>query len=164
MLSISRNKPANFLILGDLILDRYIEGNVRRISPEAPVPILFQTSERDVLGGAGNVASNICALGGNAYLVGLLGNDDPGAKFKDAIESIGIKLFEVVDPSRKTTIKTRLLGDRQQLLRVDSEDLSSISPFLENSVIESIKDLINKVSAIIISDYRKGLLIPNILK
>lgn len=164
MLSISRNKPANILILGDLILDRYIEGNVRRISPEAPVPILFQTSERDVLGGAGNVASNICALGGNAYLVGLLGNDDPGAKFKDAIEAIGIKLFEVVDPSRKTTIKTRLLGDRQQLLRVDSEDLSSISPFLENSVIESIKDLINKVSAIIISDYRKGLLSPNILK
>ena len=75
MFNFSQNKSVKILILGDVILDRYIEGHVKRISPEAPVPVLFQTHERDVLGGAGNVASNIQALGGVPVLIGVLGSD-----------------------------------------------------------------------------------------
>lgn len=163
MLSIKRNRSAEILILGDLILDRYIEGHVRRISPEAPVPVLFQTSDRYVLGGAGNVAHNIHTLGGKAVLVGLLGDDEAGLAFRNKIKDSVIELVPVIYPDRKTTVKTRLLGDRQQLLRVDNEDTSDINNTLEIKILDVVAQQIKKVSAVIISDYRKGLLTPFVL-
>lgn len=158
------NRSVNILILGDIILDRYIEGHVRRISPEAPVPVLLQTSDRDVLGGGGNVANNIRALGGQAFLVGVLGKDDAAERIKISADDLGIKLFHVVDNNRRTTVKTRLLGDRQQLLRVDNEDLVDINKAVELEIIANIDELLPQVEALIISDYRKGALTPFVLQ
>lgn len=164
MFNFSQKKSVNILILGDVILDRYIEGHVKRISPEAPVPVLFQTHERDVLGGAGNVASNIHALGGVPVLIGVLGSDDAGNRFTHAAQSLGIIFKPICDKDRTTTIKTRIVGDRQQLLRVDREVLSDITNKIENLVIETVEEFIHNSNAIIISDYRKGLLTPEVLK
>jgi D-beta-D-heptose 7-phosphate kinase / D-beta-D-heptose 1-phosphate adenosyltransferase len=157
------NSAGRFLVLGDLILDRYIEGHVKRISPEAPVPILLQKSERDVLGGAGNVANNIRALGGEAYLVGVLGNDRAAETIKRTAEQNGTRIFAVIDNDRCTTVKTRLLGDRQQLLRVDNEDVGDISNQTQNILLKNIDQLLPQVDAVVISDYRKGTLTSSIL-
>lgn len=158
------NKTVKILILGDLILDRYIEGDVVRISPEAPVPVLFQASDRDVLGGAGNVANNIRALGGEAVLVGVLGRDDAAERIKQCADLSGTKLFAVTSNSRRTSVKTRLLGNRQQLLRVDSEDLIDLDQETELKLLDCVLPLIIHADAIIISDYRKGTLTPLVLK
>lgn len=152
------------MVLGDLILDRYIEGHVKRISPEAPVPVLCQTSDRAVLGGAGNVANNISALGGIAHLVGVLGKDNAADVFCSAARQLGIQLHFVQDINRITTVKTRILGDRQQLLRVDNEDVKEISGELEFEILRLIKQLIQGKDAVIISDYRKGLLTTEVLR
>lgn len=164
MLSISNNLSIQILVIGDLILDHYVEGQVKRISPEAPVPILFQTSERDVLGGAGNVANNIRALGGQASLIGVLGQDFAADRFIDLAKAAGIKLSSIRDGKRNTSQKTRLLGDRQQLLRVDNETLSDVNEALEIEIIDTIRDLMSDVNGVIISDYRKGLLTPFVLQ
>ncbi len=164
MFDFTKKKPVSLLILGDLILDRYIEGQVKRISPEAPVPVLLQTAERDVLGGAGNVANNIRALGGEAFLVGVLGKDDAAERFKLCAQRSGTKLYAVIDDNRRTTVKTRLLGDRQQLLRVDCEDVDEVNEANEISILANVRQLVNQVNAIIISDYRKGALSSWVLK
>jgi D-beta-D-heptose 7-phosphate kinase/D-beta-D-heptose 1-phosphate adenosyltransferase len=158
------NKNVNILVLGDLILDRYIEGHVKRISPEAPVPVLLQTSDRDVLGGAGNVANNIKALGGEALLIGVTGRDDAAERIKTCAAQSGVNLIPIIDDNRRTTVKTRLLGDRQQLLRVDNEDLSDIAKNTEKKLFEALNEAIPQVDAIIISDYRKGTLTELILR
>lgn len=158
------NKNVNILVLGDLILDRYVEGHVKRISPEAPVPVLLQTTDRDVLGGAGNVANNIKALGGEALLIGVIGTDDAAERMKICATQSEVNFTPVIDHSRRTTVKTRLLGDRQQLLRVDNEDLSNIVADTEKKLFEAVNEAIPQVQAIIISDYRKGTLTKLILK
>ncbi len=164
MLHIDTNRKLNILILGDLILDKYIEGDVSRISPEAPVVVLKQTTERDVLGGAGNVASNIRALGGTPILVGVLGNDAAADRFRNAASKSNIEHFTILDDTRCTSVKTRLLGGRQQLLRVDHENSSHVSRTIELEIIEIIQKWIENIHAFIISDYKKGLLTPHILK
>lgn len=164
MFTIKKDPRVDILVLGDLILDHYIEGQVKRISPEAPVPILFQMAERDVLGGAGNVANNISALGATVYLVGVLGDDDAARRFSELAKNQKILISAILDSKRNTSQKTRLVGDRQQLLRVDNETIDEIDNEIEIKIIDLIGKMINKVKGVIISDYKKGLLTPFVLQ
>ncbi len=164
MLTLSQVEPKKIVILGDLILDHYIEGQVKRISPEAPVPVLSQKCERDVLGGAGNVANNITALGGRAHLIGVIGDDTAGQRILELAGKTGVSITPIVDPERITSKKTRLLGGQQQLLRVDNETLEEINTDLEDDLISLVVSTIHDASAIIISDYNKGILTKRVLQ
>ncbi|MCK5050735.1 MAG: D-glycero-beta-D-manno-heptose-7-phosphate kinase [Candidatus Cloacimonetes bacterium] len=149
-------KNQKIAVIGDLILDKYIYGEVDRISPEAPVPIVRVLKEKYVPGGAANVAANISTLGGNAYLFGIVGND----QYKDILlqktAEMNILTSGIFTDSKKTTIrKTRVIGLNQQLLRIDHENTDYIETHQEEEFINRLKD-INDLSAIIVSDYAKG--------
>ncbi|MDR0498634.1 MAG: D-glycero-beta-D-manno-heptose-7-phosphate kinase [Holophagales bacterium] len=145
------------LVFGDLMLDEYIFGDVNRISPEAPVPIVRITGEKRVLGGAANVASNLKALGAEPLLVGTIGNDNAGRHLIELLSKLGVDDSGLVkNPSQPTIIKTRVIGQHQQMLRIDREEPGL--PCAE--VVEELQDRINKMiqnaSAVIVSDYAKG--------
>lgn len=149
-------KNRKIAVIGDLILDKYIYGEVERISPEAPVPIVRVLREKYVPGGAANVAANISTLGGNPFLFGIVGND----QFKDILlqktEEMNIPTSGIFTDNNKTTIrKTRVIGLNQQLLRIDYENTDYIETHQEEKFITKLKD-INDLSAIIVSDYAKG--------
>ena len=119
---------ARVLCVGDIMLDRFVNGEVTRISPEAPVPILRVKNERMMLGGAGNVARNVAALGGQVTLVTLTGQDAAGDEINAALTNlVSVKTELVRDTTRQTTIKTRFIANTQQILRTDEEVFSSIS-------------------------------------
>ncbi|MDO9577856.1 MAG: PfkB family carbohydrate kinase [Candidatus Cloacimonadales bacterium] len=154
--TLSKFSDQKIAVIGDLILDKYIYGKVERISPEAPVPIVTVQRETFVPGGAANVAANVASLSGRAFLLGIVGPD----QFKD--ELIG-KLEEskidcrgvLIDSSKHTTLKTRVIGLNQQLLRIDREDTHYIESHFESEFLTRLKEIEN-LSAIILSDYAKG--------
>jgi D-beta-D-heptose 7-phosphate kinase/D-beta-D-heptose 1-phosphate adenosyltransferase len=156
----------NILCVGDIGIDKYIIGETNRISPEAPVPIVEVEKESEKLGCAGNVISNIVSLGGNATPCTIVGNDTDGNSIVDRLRNICLnqKKFPflsdgvLIDYERPTTVKTRIFSDHQQLLRFDRESTKEIDSKLEKLIVEFIKDTILDYSAIIISDYLKGLL------
>ena len=153
-----RNK--NILVVGDIILDEYVWGKASRLSPEAPVPVLEVKHKTHVAGGASNVANNICSLGGNAYLCGVLGNDLYFDILTSIFDSNGINSDMIIkDDTRPTTVKTRLIAhNNQQLARVDSESRNAISLNTIDRIIEKIENNISKMDLIICSDYSKGVL------
>ena len=121
-------KPRPVLVIGDVILDRYLEGHVERISPEAPAPVFESRGEREVTGGAANVAANVAALGAQAALVGVTGRDGDAARLRGLLSSRGISTRGLVaDAARPTTRKTRLMALHQQMLRVDRETREPVS-------------------------------------
>ncbi|MGK5084727.1 D-glycero-beta-D-manno-heptose-7-phosphate kinase [Bdellovibrionota bacterium FG-1] len=147
------------LVIGDLGVDRYTIGTVERISPEAPVPIVQVQSEQLKLGLAANVAENVQALGGNPYLVGVVGRDSGAVDFKKLLKAVPIRGTHLVsDPSRRTVLKDRVVSDRQQLLRIDFESLHPIGSKVEAQILGKVEALLPKVDAVIIEDYAKGLL------
>lgn len=150
----------NILVIGDIMLDAYFNGKVKRISPEAPVPVFLKKGERSTLGGAANVAANLVAAGQNASMLAIIGRDDHGQQLLDgfAAQEIDSELvLQVLD--RSTTTKTRFLADNhQQLLRLDVEDSSAISKEEENILLEKLATQIEKFDLVILSDYMKGLL------
>ena len=153
---IKKFKNQKIAVIGDLILDKYIYGEVDRISPEAPVPIVRVLREKYVPGGAANVAANISTLGGNPYLFGIVGND----QYKDILlqktVELNIPTSGIFTDSNKTTIrKTRVIGLNQQLLRIDHENTDYIETHQEDKFINKLKE-IKDLSAILISDYAKG--------
>ncbi len=144
--------------VGDLMLDRFVYGTVSRVSPEAPIPVLVRSRELKMLGGAGNVARNIAALGGSVALVGLVGGDAEG---HDAVRLVGeeqpaIEGYLVTDAERPTTLKTRFISGGQQLLRVDLEESRPVSGEVEQRLIRTIRDAARGAGVILISDYGKG--------
>jgi D-beta-D-heptose 7-phosphate kinase/D-beta-D-heptose 1-phosphate adenosyltransferase len=144
-------------VLGDVMLDEYLFGEVNRISPEAPVPIVRVTRERAVLGGAANVAANLKALGTEPLLIGLLQKDAAGDRVLGLLTGLGVSISGLVlDTSRPTIIKTRVIGQQQQMLRIDREE--SGQP--DAAVLLGLKDRLERAlgfaSALIISDYAKG--------
>lgn len=146
----------NIAVIGDLMLDKYIYGDVLRISPEAPIPIVTVKSEKYVPGGAANVATNIATLNGNAFLLGIVGEDYAKdillKKAKDfSINTNGV----IVDKTKKTILKERVIGQNQQLLRIDYEDTRYIGSYTNNLFLKNLEKL-NDISVIIISDYAKG--------
>jgi D-beta-D-heptose 7-phosphate kinase/D-beta-D-heptose 1-phosphate adenosyltransferase len=158
-------KGKKILIIGDVMLDRYIMGTVNRISPEAPVPVVNVRSEKLALGGAANVASNVRALGGIPLLLGTVGDDDTARIFKDTVESLGIRSeYLVVDKKRPTTIKTRVVANNQQVVRIDQEVNYDLSSRVERMVLSRARKLIRMADAVILEDYNKGLLSPSVIK
>lgn len=157
-------KGKKILVVGDLMLDKYISGEVTRISPEAPVPVLrVSSSSRKTLalGGAGNVAKNIATLGGTAYLVGLLGQDDAAREFSNLAIQEGLILERISWRHWTTNIKTRYLEHRgHHLLRVDEEETSTTSPHIERLLVNRCMGLLPGVQGVLVSDYAKGVLTP----
>ncbi|PID27475.1 MAG: D-glycero-beta-D-manno-heptose-7-phosphate kinase [Candidatus Cloacimonadota bacterium] len=162
---IKRFKGKKILIIGDLMIDHYIWGGVERISPEAPVPVVDVKGEEYRLGGAANVVSNIKSLGADPYFIGLVGNDENGKILKNLFIEKGINPDNIIaDSSRRTTIKTRILAHKQQIVRIDTEDRHFVDYETENLVIERLESLISNTDAVILEDYNKGILSKRIIK
>jgi D-glycero-beta-D-manno-heptose-7-phosphate kinase len=148
----------NVLVVGDVILDRFIVGRVTRISPEAPVPVVRFESENLRLGGAANVAHNINALGGRASLIGVVGNDAAGDRLSRLLAASGLDGVGLVrDPGRATTEKVRVVTERnQQVARIDYESDADVSGDVERAILEAISRAARRASALLVSDYLKG--------
>lgn len=154
------------LVVGDVMIDGYLLGKVDRISPEAPVPIINLSKREERLGGAANVALNLLALEAKPILCSVVGDDDGGKKFKELLDHSGLSKDGIVtSDTRRTTVKTRVIGDQQHLLRIDDEEVKSIDSNLEISLIERIESLVSQgVDAIILEDYNKGLLTKKVIE
>jgi len=152
-------KRKRILILGDLMLDKYIWGDVTRISPEAPVPVVEVNKDTSCLGGAGNVSHNLEKLGAFPILVGVVGDDNEGLWIKKNVSFDG-GIF--VDKVRPTTVKTRIIAHHQQVVRVDWEKKAPISSRMEENIFNFIQQ--EKYDGILFSDYNKGALTPSLVK
>ncbi|HVT12275.1 MAG TPA: bifunctional ADP-heptose synthase [Fimbriimonadaceae bacterium] len=152
------------LVVGDLMLDEYILGRATRISPEAPVMVIRQQSTMSMPGGAANVAKNIIALGGSATILGIVGNDPAADTLKRALAEQHIDHASLVhDPARPTTRKTRVLADHaHQVLRIDHEEETPLSEAAEADLLRQALALVDAHEAVILSDYLKGALTPNV--
>lgn len=148
---------AKVAILGDIMLDRYIWGDVNRISQEAPVPIVEVRHNSSRFGAAANVAENVASLGAHAALVGVVGDDDAGRELLSLLAGRGVDVEGVVtEPSRPTTTKLRVIAQSQQVVRADSEVTTDISGDAEARVIEGLRRAIEDSDVLIVSDYGKG--------
>ena len=153
------------LVIGDLILDEFVWGEVSRISPEAPVPVVWVKSESFMPGGAANVANNIASLGAKVYIAGVAGNDERAGILKEGLTEKGINTDGVItDDSRPTTLKTRVVAHHQQVVRIDREKIEGISAGVLDKIINYVKSIIEEMDAIIIEDYGKGVISAKLLK
>ena len=150
-------KNSNVLVIGDIMLDRYYWGKVRRISPEAPVPIVKMRRITETLGGAGNVANNLAGLGCGVTVVGLCGDDRTADRLRQIFKEKRIDDGLVTDPKRPTTTKTRIMAHKQQVLRLDEEAVHALPCDMLEQVRARITRDIPHSQAVIISDYGKGL-------
>ncbi len=160
---------ARILVLGDIMLDEYIQGSVERISPEAPIPVvnINNSGKRDIrLGGAANVFNNILSLGcRKLYLCGVAGSDPEGKHILNRLKAAGCDTAGVIaDKNRPTTLKTRIVSHNQQVIRLDREESAPLSRKTMDTVISFIKSRIDDIDAIVISDYEKGVVSPEILE
>lgn len=147
------------LVLGDLMIDEYIMGKVKRISPEAPVPVLKFADRNFKAGGASNVAENMKALGSEVLITGVANEDSAGYWLRNHFSELGIKIDGIIkEEGRPTTVKTRFSALGQQLLRVDNEVTECIKTYTQNAIIEYLNSNIKKIDAMVLSDYRKGVL------
>lgn len=152
------------VVLGDLMLDEFIWGRVRRISPEAPVPVVEVDRQTLALGGAGNVVSNLVALGAVATPVGMVGDDSDAERLRHAFRELDVSTDRLVlDGARPTTVKTRIIAHNQQVVRADRENRSPISSDLGDRVAQAFLGAIEAADAVVVSDYGKGLLTPRSL-
>ncbi|PIQ90092.1 MAG: D-glycero-beta-D-manno-heptose-7-phosphate kinase [Candidatus Omnitrophica bacterium CG11_big_fil_rev_8_21_14_0_20_41_12] len=162
---IRKFKQAKILVVGDLILDEYIYGSVERISPEAPVPVLWADKRTFVPGGTANVANNINSLGGKVALLGVTGDDTNSKILVNELKKRKINLQGIfVEKNRHTTVKTRILAGHQQVVRVDWEHTHDLSQELNAKILKFIKKNIRSFDAIIIEDYGKGVINVALLK
>ena len=156
---------ARVLTVGDVMLDRYVSGEVERISPEAPIPVLRVQAERAMLGGAGNVAANLAALGGGGSFVAALGDDGAGdevLRLLHRLASIAPQL--VVDAGRRTTLKTRFVGGTQQLVRADVESTEPLDGAVSAEVLERAQSAVAECGTVVLSDYGKGVLTDAVIQ
>ncbi len=156
-----RFNELNVLIVGDVMIDRYLSGHVDRISPEAPVPIVLQKSRENRLGGAANVALNVAAMGAKVFLCSIVGEDENAGIFLKLLPSGNLPQNGIVKSrSRRTTVKTRVMAGSQQLLRVDQEDSFDLTKEEEDQLLKKIEDILDsvKIDVIIFQDYNKGVL------
>jgi D-beta-D-heptose 7-phosphate kinase/D-beta-D-heptose 1-phosphate adenosyltransferase len=151
-------------VIGDAMLDVYLSGDVDRVSPEAPVPVVRVRERRHALGGAANVAQNVVAIGADCELVAAVGADSGAEVLRDMLVAMGIGGASLVTVSRSTTQKTRIVARSQQLLRVDEEDDADISGTDVQRVLEAVRDSIADADAVVLEDYNKGVLIPAVIR
>lgn len=153
------------LVIGDLLLDQFIWGDASRISPEAPVPVVWVQKEGYMPGGACNVALNLAELGARVSLCGVVGDDSKGEILKSQLEARDIETEGIfIDHERPTILKTRVVANHQQVVRIDRESLDHISDKYLNRFRELLRDRIKDIDGIIIEDYGKGLITPRLLK
>lgn len=157
----------NVLIIGDVMIDRYLSGQVDRISPEAPVPIVLQESRDNRLGGAANVALNVSALGATPYLCSVIGKDENAEIFLDLLPENQLSINGIVQSEfRQTTVKTRVMAGSQQLLRVDREDVFDLKKKEKELLLEAVEQVIDEkdIHVIVFQDYNKGVLVPEVIE
>lgn len=158
-------RPVSVVVVGDVILDEYIDGEINRISPEAPVGVLDCRSESYMLGGAANVAANVVKLGCKAALIGVTGGDTAAAELKSLLKQERIDAEQVVTARDRPTIKkSRIISKQQQLLRIDRENRVPIPKSVESKLMQNFKKALAKADGVIISDYNKGLLTTKLLR
>jgi D-beta-D-heptose 7-phosphate kinase/D-beta-D-heptose 1-phosphate adenosyltransferase len=156
---IDRLEGGRVLCVGDVMLDRFIYGDVDRISPEAPIPVLRVRREEAMLGGAGNVVRNLVALGSKPHFLAVVGDDMAGREITRLVgDHEAVDPMMVVEPDRQTTIKTRYVGGTQQLLRADHETQSCVSDAIHERLLAEAKSLMGAVGVVVLSDYGKGVL------
>lgn len=161
---VDRFPDLNVMVLGDVMLDEYIWGQVSRMSPEAPVPVVEVERTSYLPGGAANVAVNIASLGGKVTLVGVLGADEAGEKLHELLRLRDINTAGLrVAPERPTSRKTRVIAQHQQLLRMDQEKRSFLSGELLSEVQDCILNTLGQVDTLLISDYAKGVTASDLL-
>jgi D-beta-D-heptose 7-phosphate kinase/D-beta-D-heptose 1-phosphate adenosyltransferase len=153
------------LLVGDIMLDRFVYGSVSRISPEGPIPVLSAMREDKMLGGAGNVFSNLRGLGCDVRMITVVGQDGAAEEIKNIVREAGGDINGLVeDASRPTILKTRFLSQNQQLLRVDHENSSIQTDVMQRNILSRAEDLIKEMKALILSDYGKGMLTPWLIR
>jgi len=156
---------ARILVVGDFVLDEYVWGNVSRISPEAPVPVVNVKKETFLPGGSLNVANNILTLGGTVFPCGIVGRDLEGRLLVRRMRRLGIDIGGVVqDKARPTTLKTRVIAHSQQVVRVDRENVEPISREQARKILQFVRKKIKEVDAVIVEDYGKGVIEPLLLE
>lgn len=162
-MTIFKDKNPKILLVGDLMIDHYLWGNCERISPEAPVAIVDIEKESSVLGGAGNVANNLYALGAEVDILSVIGDDKNADKLKKMLEKIDINSNDlIVEKGRKTSMKNRIIASNQHIIRYDKESKKNISNEIEIEIINLFKSKIEFYDIVILSDYGKGLLTENL--
>ena len=163
--AVRKFRGKRILVIGDLMLDRFVWGSVSRISPEAPVPVVEVRKETTCLGGAANVAANIRALGGIPIPVGIIGDDFEGRRLRHEFRLLGSPVAGLVaDRSRATSVKTRIIAHHQQVCRTDREDRTPTSPAVHRRVVSRFRKMLQSCAAVVVSDYAKGLISPLLLK
>jgi rfaE bifunctional protein kinase chain/domain len=165
---VDRFSRVRILVIGDIMLDRFIWGKVSRISPEAPVPVVLvdnYDNEFFHLGGAANVANNIHSLGGKTSLCGVIGDDANGVRIREELRKIGIPTDGIFDePGRQTTVKTRIFANQQQVVRIDRETTDHPGDSTLRDILKFLVKKINDCEAVILSDYEKGLLSKKLIR
>lgn len=165
MYKLSNFSNVKILIVGDVMIDKYLWGEVTRISPEAPVPVVRLEKTSLIAGGAANVAANIAGLGATPYLIGVVGDDSEGASFAEILTSANISAdYLICQKNRGTTVKTRIIAHRQQLARLDQETTEELSENGETAIWQKFCELAGKMDGIIISDYGKGVLTSSLTR
>jgi D-beta-D-heptose 7-phosphate kinase/D-beta-D-heptose 1-phosphate adenosyltransferase len=153
------------LVAGDFMLDEYLWGKVERISPEAPVAVVDIQRETRTLGGAGNVVNNLVALGAQVEVLGLVGDDHPASVLRSELVRLGVGVAGLfTDPERRTSRKTRVMGDSQQMVRIDRESRAPAPPGFVAAAREYLRPCLAGVHAVVLSDYAKGVLTPALLR
>jgi rfaE bifunctional protein kinase chain/domain len=163
--AVGRFRAMKVLVFGDVMLDRFVWGSVTRISPEAPVPVVEVCRQTSCPGGAANVAANIASLGGGAFPLAVSGNDADGEELRALFRQLGIHTGGLLtDKGRATSVKTRIIAHHQQVCRTDREDHTPLAPGLQRAALDWFRKNLDRVDAVIISDYAKGLVSPTMLK
>lgn len=160
-------RDVTIVVLGDVMLDEFVWGDVTRISPEAPVPVVDIRRESIHLGGAANVLSNLTSLGAKACVIGVVGNDAAGERLRTTVREASPLQAEdhlVIDENRPSTVKTRIIAHSQLVVRADRELRSPVNGHTEERIIRTLKDAIQNADAFVVSDYDKGAITPRILK
>jgi len=161
---LSRAHGRTIAIAGDAMLDVYLKGDVERISPEAPVPVVRVRERKLALGGAANVAQNVAALGGRAELVAVVGKDDSAKTLREMLKAIGGETRSLVEVARPTTTKTRVLARMQQVVRFDEEDDGDLSKEEIAGVLAAVARAVAGADALVLEDYNKGVLQPAVIR
>lgn len=161
--AVGRLRDSKVLCVGDFMLDRFVYGQVERISPEAPIPVMRETRTLSMPGGAGNVANNVVALGAACHLVGVIGEDADGDVLKTMLERLGGPAAHILAVTgRPTTVKTRFVAGGQQMLRVDQEIRDDLASAMQDTLLASIETLLPDSDAVVMSDYGKGVLTEHV--
>jgi len=156
---------ARILVVGDIMVDRFIWGKVSRISPEAPVPVVLIDRETFLFGGAANVVHNIHTLGGSVSLCGVVGDDDLGQRILKGLKEVGVQTDGIfVEQGRQTTVKTRVIAHQQQVVRIDRETTDHLKRSTLRDVLNFIHDHMKDFDSIVLSDYGKGLLTRGLIR